>query len=136
MHAYQCGMYERCLRLCGQNIEASLHKNRKHFVVPMMGCMTHLMDNNLASLSASVWLHSKNTDELSSKQIILSVYLDLSSKIQLQYPLASLVAALQNVEELHKRDAKSHIFDRLLLCFAYRRAIIHIAKSPLNVLAK
>jgi Mab-21 protein len=132
MHAYQRGKYDRCLTLCRQIIVAC-GRNGTHLVVPMTGCMTHLMDNNLACVSASVWLHSKDADKLHAVQITISVYLELLGNIQLRYPLSSLVAILQNVKKVHERHAKGNIFDRLLLCFAYRKAIIHIAKSALNV---
>jgi hypothetical protein len=132
MHAYQCGMYDRCVEICEQNIQACERKEAQFFV-PITGCMTYLMDSNLASLSALVWLHSRNTENLKVLQITKAVYLELSSNIQLQYPASSLIAQLRNVKILHDLCAThGATCDRFLMCFAYRMTLIHMAKSAIN----
>ena len=72
MHAYNCGHYQLCLELSQQNVGILLDLHYA-FIVPIFGCMTHLMDDDLTSLSAVSLFASNRLKGLSVTQVTLSL---------------------------------------------------------------
>jgi hypothetical protein len=131
MHAYCCGMYERCIQLCWQMI-GNLWNVNNHFLTPVFGCIIHLMDDGLVSTMAVRMLISSKDTVWLVNQLTLCVYLLLESKLKLKHAIWTMVDELHLVADLFKRISVTVITDRLMLSFIYRKAIIAAVKSSPN----
>jgi hypothetical protein len=131
MHAYCCGMYERCIQLCLQMIGNSWNPESL-FQTPVFGCIIHLMDDGLVSaLAVRMLISGKNTAWFVN-QSTLYVYFLLESKLKLKHAIGTMAVELQFVAALFKQMTAIHINDRLMLSFIYRKAIIAAVKSSPN----
>jgi hypothetical protein len=110
MNAYRRGLYEVCLRLSRQNVDCLWGKSG-FYRFPLSGCMTHLMDDDLASLSGVILLVAYSfsrasvaqaTTNVSITQITLSLYLLVQSQMKLERSkAASTKSALQRVQSFY-----------------------------------
>jgi hypothetical protein len=123
--AYRRGMYETCLEMNDNEVFETLSNAHHHFRAPMFGCMTHLMDDNMVSILALRNLQAPNDDfDGDIHQVTVVLYLTLASELKLNLPVWSMTERLRSVCSLYERHSAGNIFDRLLLSFIYRKAIL------------
>jgi hypothetical protein len=128
MYAYKCRMFEECLQISVQNLN-NLWLEKISFPMPIVGCFVHLWDDIMVSLAAVGYLNSVNELDAKVSQRTISIYLTVSSRMQLQHSSAALLQDLRRIRDLHKQTNKLLPFDCLLLSLIYRKAIIYIEKS-------
>jgi hypothetical protein len=128
MRAYQYGYYRTCFRLSEQAVSSLWNKHGFH-MFPAYGCMTHLLDDDLASLSGVSSLLNPSTGfELS--QLTLSLCLLVQSRLKLQatYGNRSTSDILNHVHEcIHRKSPLN--YDGNALHFVYRKAIVHVRRT-------
>lgn len=126
LYAYRCGMYEECLDMIRPTV-VRLWGQIEHFTIPVFGCMTHLMDDNIAALYATGVLKARDWKMYDGRvtQLTVLVYLLVECKLKLrQYDMAS---DLRFVVLLHHRLSVGCVADRLMLSLVYRRAVVGIS---------
>jgi hypothetical protein len=92
--------------------------------------MTHLMPNDIVSLSACMFFHSKEKDIAKSvRQLTMSVSLSVLSSLKGEMTTGALRTALLETVSLYQRTASDMILDRLLLAFSFRKAILNTKRA-------
>ena len=100
-------------------------------VYSFSGCMTHLMDDDLASLSGILLLSSCDSRETCIFQLTLSLYSLMQSLLKLKTSTNwSILAALSKVAIAHFALANyGEPVNLILLEFIYRKTIIHLSRK-------
>jgi hypothetical protein len=102
MLAYRRGMYEKCLQLSLEIINNSVDETVEisYFIV---GCMTHLVDDNMASILAVciLCMPSFSTVGATISQLFISLYLSVKCKLKLKYSLNSLIHELHLLKKYY-----------------------------------
>jgi Mab-21 protein len=127
MHYLQCQRYEQCQKLSQQNFNSLVVSSSLRFPVPIIGCLTQLMDDDIVCLVAVVLLASKENFFEVLTQITLSLYLYVKSELHLR-PAKSFRDELNHINVLHSNCAAHILFDTSLLKFLYRKVIMHIKR--------
>jgi hypothetical protein len=128
IHAYKCGNYEKCLQMSQENVKSLWQHTTTVFEIPTFGCMTQLMSDDIALLTAIDVLNGSFCDKVNS-QMILSIYLIIETKLKLKHPMTSIVDELHRVIQLSHRLPTAGIKDCLLLSFIYRKAMKNLVAS-------
>lgn len=129
MRAYQCGYYEKCLRLSEQTVSALWDKGR-FYIMPTYGCMNQLLDDDLASMAGIFILVSQSICGYITHRT-LSLYLLVQSRLGLRkrttFSKRSTGDALKRIQTyvLHWPSAIYTTDDDIIaLHFVYRKAVI------------
>ena len=128
MYAYKCGEYEKCLRLCEQNVNKLQFVTRYTAVchVPSSDLLLLMDDDCLSFVGLSVeFLERIDAISVMSNalsQTTISLYLIVRCKLQLRHSMTSLAAVLRLVLREYYRQPVELIFDRSILAFVYRKA--------------
>jgi hypothetical protein len=124
---YKCGLYERCFQLNKRNLEI-LSTHSMHLSVPLMGCMTHVLDDNLASLHAAFSMVSKD-DSGNILQMTLTVYmLALVELKRCRHAVHKVIDMLRIISILQQRSVGTFELNRLVLSFVYRKTVVGLSK--------
>jgi hypothetical protein len=128
MQAHRCGCYRTCFRLSELTVSSLWNKNC-FFVFPAYGCTTHLLDDDLASLSGVALLVNPSTCLLLS-QLTLSLFLLVQSRLKLQATSGNRSTSdiLNHVHAYIHRVLPS-MYEENALHFVYRKAIIHVRRT-------
>jgi hypothetical protein len=126
--AYRRGQYGTCLRLSKENITSLLQNIDGFYRFPLKGCMTHLMDDDLASLSGVLTLVLCASERASITQVTLSLYSLVQSQMKIKTStVQSIMVSLRRVVTLSNTWGRLVGFsDESALHFIYRKAIIYL----------
>jgi hypothetical protein len=137
MYACQRGQYKLCLLKRQKNVNSLWHRTT-FLQVPIDGCMTQIMNGDIAAVEAVVrLLFNERAQHRRVCQLTLALYLVIETKLELEFPMELLIKELCRVRELHSRLANKHVgtYDLLLLSFIYRKIIklTHAGSSDIQL---
>jgi hypothetical protein len=130
-YAYLSGQYELCLRKSQKSVNSLWHQT--HFLqVPIDGCMTQLMNDDVAAIQVLVRLLLGNSTQYTTVcQLTLALYFFVETERKLKFPMELLIKDLRRVRQLHSRLASKLVStcDHLLLSFIYRKVITKLISA-------
>jgi hypothetical protein len=125
LDAFRCGMYEQCFEMIRPTV-VRLWEQTDHFIVPIFGCMTHLMDDSVAALCGACALTTRNGEMFNGYVIQLTVLVCLLVECKLKLRQFEMTSELRLMVLLYRRLTVSCVTDRLLLSLVYRKTVVGI----------